>query len=82
MSYRKRNKVETYPFLSRVKNVSDLIVGQKYHLRKLIKKEGSICIDEAHDLILKEEKEGYMFDQETDSKFLFNEFEVFLRKKS
>lgn len=82
MSYKRKNKAEIYPFLSRVKNIADLIIGQKYHLRKLLKKEGSIIVDEAHDLVLKEEKDGYMFDQDSESKFSFAEFEVFLRKKS
>jgi hypothetical protein len=80
MAYGKRKSAVLFPFLSRVKNLTDLIIGEKYYLRKLIKKEDNKLIDESFDIVLKEEKEGIMYDQNSEIKLVFSEYEVFIRK--
>jgi len=82
MSYKIKKGKKILCFLERVKDNSLLIPGDSYHIRKLLKKDGSIWLDDSHDFILKEFVDGFFVTEETGEKYLVgeNEYEIFIRK--
>lgn len=80
MYWKKKDNNEMF-ILARVKDLSTLVPGNSYHLRKFIKQEGNIVTDEVHDIILKEVVDEFLVEQDTDTKFSSKEFEVFYRRK-
>ena len=68
-SYGKKKDDEELRILERVKDYSKLLIGNKYHLRKFVSKDGSTVYDEVYDIVLKEFLDGYVIDSETDEKF-------------
>lgn len=81
MSYKIKKGKKILCLLERVKNNTLLIQGEVYHLRKLLRKDGSVWFDDAHDFILKEFVDG-VFIEENGGKYLVgeNEYEIFIRK--
>ena len=77
-----RKKEENKYLLERIKDFSTLVPGQSYHLRKMISKDECIVYDDVYDVILKEFKDGILYEQDTDEQFLIcpNEFEIFIYK--
>lgn len=83
MSYGKKKEDTGLNLLERVKDHSTMAPGTLYHIRKIIKQEGNIITDEVHDVILKEFKDGFFIEQDTDSEYAIGtgEFEIFVRRK-
>ena len=54
MAYGKKESVHTKFILERVRDLSTLIPGNPYHLRKKISQVGNVITDEVHDIVLKE----------------------------
>jgi hypothetical protein len=79
MAYGKKHKDHVTTFLKRVKDMTTLVVGQEYHLRKQLSRDGNVIKDEVHDIILKEFKEENLI-SEDDAKFSSTEYEIFIRK--
>ena len=80
MGYGKKPSEKVKNILRRIKDTSTLIPGNSYHLRKKLKQEGSVITDEVHEIILKELKDGFLVEQDTDAKFSATEFEIFIRE--
>ena len=82
MSYKIKKGKKVLCFLERVKDNSLLIPGNSYYIRKLLQREGNICLDDSHDLILKEFVDGFFVAEETGEKYLVGEgnYEIFIRK--
>jgi hypothetical protein len=49
----------------------------------MISREGNSIKDEAYDIVLKEFKDGFLIEQDTNAEYKVgeNEFEIFVRKK-
>ena len=81
MSYfKKNNDKHTSYILERIKEVDKLIVGQEYHLRKMIRIEGNTVFDEVHDIKVAQIENGIIKDETTGESFVFSDFEFFKRK--
>ena len=78
----KKNKSEPAYLYFRIKNLQDLVVGNEYHLRKMIRREGSTVFDEVEDIILKSVDGNFLVDETTEEKFEVGEnaFEIFEKK--
>lgn len=78
----KKNKSEPAYLYCRIKNLQDLVVGNEYHLRKMIRREGSTVFDEVEDIILKSVDGNFLVDETTEEKFEVGEnaFEIFEKK--
>lgn len=79
MGYKKGKEPRKPLFLSRIKDLTTLVVGSEYHVRKVLSREGMTVKDDAHDIILKECKDGKLISND-DKEFLTSEYEVFIRK--
>lgn len=81
MGYGKKNtdKNELH-ILERIKEVEKIVVGESYHLRKMLRQEGNTVFDEVHDVKVSKFENGIITDEETGETFNFSEFEVFKRK--
>lgn len=82
MSYGKRHEDKESHIIERVKDLSTLVIGNKYHLRKFIRKEESTVFDDVYDIILKEVRESILVD-ESGEEFMTGagEFEIFQQRK-
>ena len=78
MSYGHKKK-ESSGIIERIKDTATLVPGNHYHLRKMIRQEGNTVWDEVHDIVLKEVKEGFLIEQDTEEQFSSTEFEIFQR---
>jgi hypothetical protein len=79
MAYGKKESEHTKFILERAKDLSALVPGNPYHLRKKINQVGNVITDEVHDIVLKEVVENNLI-SEDGSSFLFTEFEIFFRR--
>lgn len=79
MAYKRTRESKKLIFLSRVKDLATLVVGSEYNIRKVLSRDGMTVKDEAHDIILKEYKDGKLISND-DKEFLASEYEVFIRK--
>lgn len=79
MAYGKKESAPIKFILQRVKELSTLVPGNPYHLRKKISQVGNVITDEVHDIVLKEVKESNLI-SEDGSSFSSTEFEIFFRK--
>jgi len=79
MAYGKKESEHTKFILERVKDLSTLVSGNPYHLRKKISQVGNVITDEVYDIVLKEVNETNLISQEGSS-FSSNEFEIFFRR--
>jgi hypothetical protein len=80
MGYGKKYSNEDEGFiLERVKDLSKLVIGTKYHLRKIIRQEGNVIFDEVHDIVLDKIENEFLFDKDTGEKY--SGFEIFIRRK-
>lgn len=81
MSYfRKNNDNRTSFILVRVKEIDSVVVGEEYHLRKMIRIEGNTVFDEVHDIKVASIDNGVIKDENSGDSFVFSDFEFFKRK--
>lgn len=80
MAYGKKSSPPVKILLVRIKDLTKLVPDTEYHLRKMLKQEGSVITDEVHEIILKEVKDGFLIEKETEAKFSATEFEIFIRQ--
>ena len=81
MANHKKNSDDKQYLLVRVRDLSHLVSGTIYHLRKPIKKEEKVWWDEVHDIVLGEVLEGSLIEKDTDFEFPSNEYDIFLKKE-
>lgn len=77
MGYKSKNKTSQGSILSRVKDLTTLVVGNSYHLRKHLSQEGMVIKDEVHDIIFKELSGIDVIDSDGNK---YSGFEIFIRK--
>jgi len=81
MSYFKKNNDKHTSFiLVRIKEIDSLVVGEEYHLRKMIRIEGNTVFDEVHDIKIASTENGVIKDEYSGDSFVFSDFEFFKRK--
>lgn len=81
MSHKIKKGKKILCFLERVKDNTLLVPGNSYYIRKLLQRDGNICLDDSHDLTLKEFVNGFFIAEETGEKYLVGDgnYEIFVR---
>ncbi len=79
MAYRNKDKTSKSSILSQVKDLSKLVIGDSYHLRKKLSQDGNVIKDEVHDVVFKELLDSDFVD-ESGNKYSTTEFRIYIRK--
>ena len=66
--------------LQRIRDLSKLVPGTTYHLRKPIEKFEKVWNDEVHDIVFAELEGTSLVEKDTDFLFPSEEYDIFLAK--